>query len=84
MDTVFYHLLSAVSPLVPSLSWLVSEGAHSGVSIYGGDAWLDHPPRELCLAQAAMNYAAPPMAVVAGFEVALQVGIYLITGVGMR
>ncbi|KAI1789824.1 hypothetical protein LXA43DRAFT_551658 [Ganoderma leucocontextum] len=41
--------------------------------IYGGDAWLDNPRHELCLAQAAMNYAAPPMAVVAGFEVVLQI-----------
>ncbi|TFK94370.1 hypothetical protein K466DRAFT_353312 [Polyporus arcularius HHB13444] len=39
--------------------------------IYGGD--LENPPYGLCLTQAAMNYAAPPMAVVAGLEVVLQI-----------
>ncbi|TBU49926.1 hypothetical protein BD309DRAFT_850608 [Dichomitus squalens] len=41
--------------------------------LYRGDVWLDDPPHDLCLAQAAMNYAAPPMAVVAGLEVVLQI-----------
>ncbi|KAI0801086.1 hypothetical protein C8Q74DRAFT_1364735 [Fomes fomentarius] len=41
--------------------------------IYGGGNLLDNPPFELCLAQAAMHYAAPPMAVVAALEVVLQI-----------
>ncbi|KAI0756825.1 hypothetical protein C8Q80DRAFT_1091399 [Daedaleopsis nitida] len=41
--------------------------------IYGGGNLLDDPPYELCLAQAAMNYAAPPMAVIAGLEVVIQI-----------
>ena len=61
--------------LARSFPPLEGRGAQSETSIYGGDALLDHPPHELCLAQAAMNYAAPPMAVVAGFEVVLQVSI---------
>ncbi|KAI0719967.1 hypothetical protein C8T65DRAFT_634467 [Cerioporus squamosus] len=41
--------------------------------IYGGEDWLENPPHALCLTQAAMNYAAPPMAVVAGLQVVLQI-----------
>ncbi|KAL7285451.1 hypothetical protein PYCCODRAFT_1467115 [Trametes coccinea BRFM310] len=41
--------------------------------LYGGRDLQEHPPYELCLAQAAMNYAAPPMAVVAGLGVVLQI-----------
>ncbi|KAH9898215.1 hypothetical protein C8Q73DRAFT_391279 [Cubamyces lactineus] len=41
--------------------------------LYGGPNLQANPPHALCLAQAAMNYGAPPMAVVAGLGVVLQV-----------
>ncbi|KAI0375183.1 hypothetical protein BV20DRAFT_253376 [Pilatotrama ljubarskyi] len=41
--------------------------------LYGGRNLQEHPPYALCLIQAAMNYGAPPMAVVAGLGVVLQV-----------
>ncbi|KAL1951512.1 hypothetical protein VTO73DRAFT_661 [Trametes versicolor] len=41
--------------------------------LYGGSELQEHPPYALCLTQAAMNYAAPPMAVVAGLAVVLQI-----------
>ncbi|KAI0778365.1 hypothetical protein BD413DRAFT_106651 [Trametes elegans] len=41
--------------------------------LYGGRATQEHPPHALCLAQAAMTYSAPPMAVVAGLAVVLQI-----------
>ncbi|KAI0328134.1 hypothetical protein GY45DRAFT_1372588 [Cubamyces sp. BRFM 1775] len=41
--------------------------------LYGGPDLQENPPHALCLAQAAMNYGAPPMAVVAGLGVVLQV-----------
>ncbi|KAI0734995.1 hypothetical protein C8Q76DRAFT_765601 [Earliella scabrosa] len=54
------------------MTWIVYSIIYC-LLIYGGGNLLDNPPFELCLAQAAMNYAAPPMAVVAGFEVVLQI-----------
>ncbi|KAH9858011.1 hypothetical protein C2E23DRAFT_880684 [Lenzites betulinus] len=41
--------------------------------LYGGTALQKDPPHALCLTQAAMNYGAPPMAVVAGLAVVLQI-----------
>ncbi|KAI8990446.1 hypothetical protein BD414DRAFT_535755 [Trametes punicea] len=41
--------------------------------LYGGRQLQESPPHALCLAQAAMNYGAPPMAVVAGLAVVLQI-----------
>ncbi|KAI0673318.1 hypothetical protein C8Q78DRAFT_616070 [Trametes maxima] len=41
--------------------------------LYGGRDLQEHPPYALCLTQAAMNYGAPPMAVVAGLAVVLQI-----------
>ncbi|KAI0639591.1 hypothetical protein C8Q77DRAFT_74265 [Trametes polyzona] len=41
--------------------------------LYGGRELQEDPSYALCLTQAAMNYGAPPMAVVAGFAVVIQV-----------
>ncbi|KAI0830493.1 hypothetical protein BC628DRAFT_872170 [Trametes gibbosa] len=44
-----------------------------GGRLYGGTRLQEDPPYALCLTQAAMNYGAPPMAVVAGLAVVLQI-----------